>query len=125
MAARKSASTHQPQDDQAPEDQVLGDQPAEAKAQDDQKTTAPPEIRGLWIEAVSEQGRYRAGIHWSREGQGIALDGLPESQIQALQSDPMLKVKEVTFSDEATFSDEDNGVVTFDQHLVERSESSS
>ena len=104
MATRKSASTHQPQDDQAPEDHVLGDQ---------------PEIRGLWIEAVSEQGRYRAGSHWPREGQGIALDGLPESQIQALQSDPMLKVKEVTFSDE------DKGVVTFDQRLVERRESSS
>lgn len=92
MATRNSTSTRQP------------------KAQGNQKTVAQPEIRGLWIEAVSEQGRYRAGIHWPREGQGIALDGLPESQIHALHSDPMLKVKEVVFSDTGK-----EGVINYEQ----------
>lgn len=74
--------------------------PAAAKAAPAKKQQITGDMPGLWIEATSEQGRFRAGHHWSREGMGIALQGLSEEKIAALKSDPMLRVKEVVFSDE-------------------------
>lgn len=74
--------------------------PAAAKAAPAKKEQITGDMPGLWIEAISEQGRFRAGHHWTREGMGIALKGLTEEKIAALKSDPMLRVKEVVFSDE-------------------------
>jgi len=58
------------------------------------------DIPALWVEAVSEQGRWRLGFQFTREGVGIALDGLSEAEVAALKGDPMLRVKEVAFSDD-------------------------
>lgn len=68
------------------------------------------DLKGLWIEAVSEQGRWRAGHRWPREGAGVALHTLSAEVIAELKADPMLRVKEVTFSDE-----EKDSVIHFEQ----------
>lgn len=68
------------------------------------------DLKGLWIEAVSEQGRWRAGHRWPRKGEGVALHTLSTEVIAELKADPMLRVKEVTFSDEEKAS-----VIHFEQ----------
>lgn len=58
-------------------------------------------IPGLWIRAVPEEGRRRAGFRFEREGMGIALSALSDETIQALRDDPLLIVADVQFSDQA------------------------
>lgn len=60
---------------------------------------ACPPIKGLWIRARSEQGFWRCGMHFTREGVGIALSALTESQIEQLQNEPNLIVEFSEFSD--------------------------
>lgn len=56
-------------------------------------------IPALWIRAVPEQGFWRCGMRFTREGIGIALSALTESQIEQLQNEPNLIVEFSEFSD--------------------------
>lgn len=49
----------------------------------------------LQVEAISEQGRFRAGYRFTREAQQLPLADLTKEQIRAIKADPMLRVKEV------------------------------
>lgn len=82
--------------------EVAAQAEAEAKAKADAEAAAQAEAEattkkpGLRIEAISEQGRYRAGHRFTREASVLALADLSDAQINALKTDPMLKVQEVT-----------------------------
>ena len=60
---------------------------------------ACPPIEGWWIRARSEQGFWRCGMHFTREGIGFALSALTETQIEQLQNEPNLIVEFSEFSD--------------------------
>lgn len=88
------------------------DQQPDGRVQDDQaqKESLPGEegmlpgatdpVDGLWIKSKSAKGRWRAGLHFTKEPIGIALCALTDDQIGALKDDPMLVVEEVTFTDD-------------------------
>lgn len=48
--------------------------------------------QSLIVKSVSEQGRWRAGLHFTREEQTV--EDLTDEQVEAISSDPMLIVKE-------------------------------
>ena len=60
---------------------------------------ACPPIKGWWIRARSEQGFWRCGMHFTREGVGVALSALTEAQLEQLANEPHLIVKPTEFSD--------------------------
>lgn len=62
----------------------------------DAPVVADAPVKALWVEAVSEQGRFRAGHKWTREGEAVALQDLTKEELHALKTDPMLRVKETT-----------------------------
>ncbi|MBN0063454.1 hypothetical protein JTL66_35160, partial [Pseudomonas aeruginosa] len=54
-------------------------------------------IEGVFIRATVER-RCRAGFCFDKEGQGFAEGVLSDKQLEALESDPLLKVERCTFS---------------------------
>lgn len=58
----------------------------------------PPsgEIDAVWVTSVPKSFR-RAGFRFDRNGVGIALEALSEDQLDALESEPNLKVERCTF----------------------------
>ncbi|UQY32649.1 hypothetical protein K8U54_12935 [Pseudomonas fulva] len=59
------------------------------------------DIQALFIRSVSPRGFRRCGHRFTPEGHGIALSALTEEQIEALASDPNLRVEVGTFSGKA------------------------
>lgn len=60
---------------------------------------ACPPIKGWWIRARSEQGFWRCGMHFTREGIGFHHSALTEAQLEQLINEPNLVVKPTKFSD--------------------------
>lgn len=48
--------------------------------------------QSLTVKSVREQGRWRAGLHFTREEQTV--EDLTDEQVEAISNDPMLIVKE-------------------------------
>lgn len=55
------------------------------------------DVEGLWVTAIPEQGFRRCGFRFTREGVGIALSALTETQIEQLEHEPNLKVERGIF----------------------------
>ena len=79
-----------------------------AGSTDDASSTAPEtpatkpastsdEVEGVFIRATVER-RCRAGFCFDKEGQGFADGVLSDEQLEALESDPLLRVERCTFS---------------------------
>ncbi|WP_295937029.1 hypothetical protein [uncultured Xanthomonas sp.] len=49
-------------------------------------------VNKITIKAKSEQGRWRAGMHFTRAGVTLAVSDLSEGQIAAIAADPELHV---------------------------------
>lgn len=59
--------------------------------------SASDEVEGVFVRATVER-RCRAGFCFDKEGQGFADGVLSDEQLEALESDPLLKVERCTFS---------------------------
>ncbi|EMN8645530.1 TPA: hypothetical protein ACQQHD_004853 [Pseudomonas aeruginosa] len=85
-----------------PKDDTLPDSTDDASPTAPEAPTAKPastsdEIEGVFIRATVER-RCRAGFCFDKEGQGFAEGVLSDKQLEALESDPLLKVERCTFS---------------------------
>lgn len=75
---------------------TAGDQAPQTDGQSatpDKESTADDSVAALWIEALSDQGRWRCGFQFNRDGVALALDDLTDEQVAALKADPMLRVQ--------------------------------
>lgn len=54
----------------------------------------------ILVKARLERGRWRAGMHFTRQGRIVLVDALKEKQLEAINSDPELIVTELPASDD-------------------------
>ncbi|HGM8267344.1 TPA: hypothetical protein ACKQI3_006009, partial [Pseudomonas aeruginosa] len=85
-----------------PEDDTLPDSMDDASSTASETPATKPasasdEVEGVFVRATVER-RCRAGFCFDKEGQGFADGVLSDEQLEALESDPLLKVERCTFS---------------------------
>lgn len=54
----------------------------------------------ILVKARLERGRWRAGMHFTRQGRTVHVDDLDKAQLEAINSDPELIVTELPASDD-------------------------
>ncbi|MFO6130248.1 hypothetical protein ACLBU6_34540, partial [Pseudomonas aeruginosa] len=71
--------------------------PATEKPKDETLPGSTDDVEGVFVRATVER-RCRAGFCFDKEGQGFADGVLSDEQLEALESDPLLRVERCTFS---------------------------
>lgn len=80
---------------EAPAEQVANDQVFEQIVEAPEALKKSVDEAVLEVTAKSKQGRWRAGVRFSRTPTRLPVNDLTTEQISALKADPMLNVKEV------------------------------
>ncbi|MFU4518558.1 hypothetical protein ACM73F_27370 [Pseudomonas aeruginosa] len=89
-------ATEKPKDDTLP-DSTDDASPTAPETPATKPDSASDEVEGVFVRATVER-RCRAGFCFDKEGQGFADGVLSDKQLEALESDPLLKVERCTFS---------------------------
>ncbi|HGE2308855.1 hypothetical protein [Pseudomonas aeruginosa] len=89
-------ATEKPKDDTLP-DSMDDASPTAPETPATKPDSASDEVEGVFVRATVER-RCRAGFCFDKEGQGFADGVLSDEQLEALESDPLLKVERCTFS---------------------------
>ncbi|EIU7202775.1 hypothetical protein A2U74_006195 [Pseudomonas aeruginosa] len=89
-------ATEKPKDDTLP-DSMNDASPTAPETPATKPDSASDEVEGVFVRATVER-RCRAGFCFDKEGQGFADGVLSDEQLEALESDPLLKVERCTFS---------------------------
>ncbi|HII2927637.1 TPA: hypothetical protein ACY17M_006216 [Pseudomonas aeruginosa] len=89
-------ATEEPKDDTLP-DSTDDTSPTAPETPATKPASASDEVEGVFVRATVER-RCRAGFCFDKEGQGFADGVLSDEQLEALESDPLLKVERCTFS---------------------------
>ncbi|MBG5690351.1 hypothetical protein GHT77_31320 [Pseudomonas aeruginosa] len=89
-------ATEKPKDDTLP-DSTDDASPTAPETPATKPDSASDEVEGVFVRATVER-RCRAGFCFDKEGQGFADGVLSDEQLEALESDPLLKVERCTFS---------------------------
>lgn len=94
--SKTDPATEKPKDDTLP-DSTDDASPTAPETPATKPDSASDEVEGVFIRATVER-RCRAGFCFDKEGQGFADGVLSDEQLEALESDPLLKVERCTFS---------------------------